>query len=69
MSDEANTMAQKAQFPMWQDMTDTERLDFLEAAYEHGLYAVVSYGKGYAKGESPNPKILKEAGFLDATAA
>ena len=69
MSDEANTMAQKAQFPMWQDMTDTERLDFLEAAYEHGLYAVVSYGKGYAKGESPNPKILQDAGFLDTTAA
>ena len=69
MSDEANTMAQKAQSPMWQDMSTAEKRDFLQGAYEHGLYAVVSYGKGYIKGEPPNPTFLQDAGFLDTTAA
>ena len=58
-----------ASFPMWQDMTDAEKLELLREGYEHGLYAVVSYGQGYAKGETPNSKILQKAGFLDTTAA
>ena len=69
MSNVENTVSEKAQFPAWQDMSTAEKRDFLQGAYEHGLYAVVSYGQGYAKGETPNSKILQKAGFLDTTAA
>ena len=69
MSNVENTVSEKAQFPAWQDMSTAEKRDFLQGAYEHGLYAVVSYGKGYAKGVTPNSKFLQDAGFLDTTAA
>ena len=63
MSNKENTVAKKAQFPLWPDMSEAEKLQLVQEGYEHGLYALTAYGKGYVKGKTPSDKILGKAGF------